>query len=55
MQMATFWTYDDYMIQLLNQYASEELELYKKTNDPFWKDLYDAYVNRIQELKCYDC
>ena len=55
MQMATFWTYNDTDIQRFNIYASNDLQNYNLTKDPFWIEWHDIFVDRIQAMKCYDC
>ena len=53
--MTTFWTYDDSAIQYLNIYASNELANYRNFKDEMFLDFYTALIDRIQEMKCYDC
>jgi hypothetical protein len=55
MNIATFWTYDDSAIQNLNIYASNELSNYLNFKDEMFYDFYLGLIDRIQELKCYDC
>ena len=55
MQLATYWTFSDDYIQTLNIYASNNQENYNRFNDKFFLELRDQLIDRIQELKCYDC